>query len=188
MDYKKFRWFFTKSGKLVYGGKSAEQNEEIVASLLKENKNLVVMHTRIPGSPFAIIESSLKKVNESDLEECAIWCGCFSRAWRTGLKKTQIDVFSSMQIVKKKGMKSGTFAVAGPIDKKNVELRLFSCFQNDVLRFVPEKTLTNKTKETICITPGKITKEKLAEDIAKRLELKKESVLNALPSGAFRIC
>ena len=30
IDYKKFRWFFTSSGLLVVGGKSAEQNEAVV--------------------------------------------------------------------------------------------------------------------------------------------------------------
>ena len=77
MEYKRYRWFFTSSGKLVFGGKSALQNEEIVASLLKSKVNRTVMHTRVPGSPFAIIDSPIEKVNELDLEETAVWCACF---------------------------------------------------------------------------------------------------------------
>src|SRR3989344_9389649 len=98
-DYKKYRWFFTKSDKLVYGGKSAEQNEEVVRNLLKEKKNYIMMHTRIPGSPFSVIKENPGKVNESDLKESAVWTACFSRAWRSGLRKTQIDMFLTEQLV-----------------------------------------------------------------------------------------
>src|SRR3989344_5958581 len=91
--YRKYRWFMTKSGKIVYGGKSAEQNEEIVIKLLKEKKNYVIMHTRMPGSPFAIIVSDPNDVSKEDLDEVATWTGCFSRAWRSGMKKADIDIF-----------------------------------------------------------------------------------------------
>jgi hypothetical protein len=180
-NYKKYRWFFTKSGKLVYGGKSAEQNEEVVNSL---KGNYVVMHTKIPGSPFAIIFSPIDKVNESDLEETAIWTACFSRAWRTGLKKTTIDIFTTEQIAKKKGMSKGTYGVMGKIDRKTVELKLVLTFQKGVLRAVPE--VSAKERKLMVLTPGKITKEKTAEEISKMLKKGKEEVLNALPTGGFK--
>ena len=187
MDYRKYRWFLTNSGKLVYGGKSAEQNEAVVNNLINIDENIIVMHTKIPGRPFAVIDSPIKKINESDLHEAAIWCACFSRAWRTGLKKTIVDIFTSKQISKNKGMKTGTFAVAGNIEKKVVELKLYLTKQNGILRTVPEKTLKNKNKE-LCIAPGKIEKERFAEMISEKLNIKKEEVLNALPTGGFKLC
>lgn len=182
MDYKRYRWFFTKSGKLVYGGKSAEQNEEVINELLKSEIKRIVMHTKIPGSPFAVIDSSVEKLNESDLEEVAIWTACFSRAWKSGLKKTQVDIFSNDQIFKKKGMKIGTFGVSNETKRKNVELKLYSIVQKKVLRFVPFKT------KGICIIPGKIPKDKFTEQISKKLNIKKEEILNALPTGGFKLC
>lgn len=186
MDYKKYRWFFTKSGKLVYGGKSAEQNDEVVTRLIKSGEKRIVMHTKIPGSPFAIIDSPIEKVNESDLEECAVWCACFSRAWRNGLRKTFVDVFTSENISKKKGMKSGTFGVSITRGRKIVELKLVLLKQDGILRAVPLKT--SGKKEGICIIPGKIDKDKFAGEISLKLKASKEEVLNALPSGGFKTC
>lgn len=184
-NYKKYRWFFTKSGKLVYGGKSAEQNEEVIRDLVKNKKNYIMMHTGIPGSPFSVIVSSKEKISEKDLEEMAIWTGCFSRAWRSGLKKTSVDIFLTEQLLKNNKMKSGTFGVIGKIDRKNVELKLVIAKQKNVLRAIPENSA--KGKKYSKIIPGRIKKEEFAENIMERLNIKnKEEVLNALPTGGFK--
>ena len=77
--YKKYRWFFTSAGKLVIGGKSAEQNDELLLGIKNFEEELIVMHTAEPGSPFSVIMSEIKKISKKDLEECAIFTGCFSR-------------------------------------------------------------------------------------------------------------
>ncbi len=187
MEYTKYRWFFTKSDKLVYGGKSAEQNEKIVNELLKSGENKIIMHTRLPGSPFAVIDSPIKKVNESDLAETAVWCASFSRAWRSGLKRTVIDIFNSNQISKKREMKSGTFGVLGRGEKKIVELKLYLVKQKGVLRAVPLQTLKTKDK-VLGIVPGRIEKDKFASIIAEKLNVSKEEALNCLPTGGFKLC
>lgn len=184
--YKKYKWFFTKSGKLVYGGKSAEQNEEVIRNLVKNKENFIMMHTKIPGSPFAVIRFSVKKISEADLEETAIWTACFSRAWKIGLKKTSVDIFLTEQLIKKKNMKLGTFGVIGKIDKKEAELKLVLTIQREVLRAVPEKTIKANDKKFIKIIPGNISKEELSKKIAKKLKKQEEEVLNALPTGKFK--
>ena len=72
-DYEKYKWFYTSSGKLVIGGKSAEQNESLVKDIMRIKKNYIVMHTKEPGSPFAIILDDIKNVSENDLDETAIF-------------------------------------------------------------------------------------------------------------------
>ena len=106
--YKKYRWFITSSNKLVVGGKSAEQNEELIKSCMKgehldlesrasleewtnKKKKYIVMHTNAPGSPFSIILD--ENPNQKDLEETAIFTASFSRAWRELKKEVNIDVF-----------------------------------------------------------------------------------------------
>jgi hypothetical protein len=182
-DYKKYRWFFTKSGKLVYGGKSAEQNDLLMKDLKEER---VIMHTHIPGSPFSVIDAPVKKVSVLDLEEAAIWTACFSRAWRTGLRKTQIDIFMTRQLFKKKEMKQGTWGVAGATERKIVELKLALTKQDSVLRCVPEISI-KKSEIIMTITPGKTSKEDFAQELSKKLNLKKDEILQALPTGAFKI-
>ena len=112
--YEKFRWFFTSNGKLVIGGKSAEQNEEVLKNHL--DKDDLVMHTKQAGSPFSVIKNG-KGINASEINEVAVFTVSFSRAWREGKKKAEIHIFKPEQIVKEKGQKKGTFAVLGKVQK-----------------------------------------------------------------------
>ncbi|MBS3091900.1 DUF814 domain-containing protein [Candidatus Pacearchaeota archaeon] len=180
-EYEKYRWFYTSNKHLVIGGKSAEQNEEVINKYKNKDK-YVVMHTKSPGSPFSVILA--ENPSPKDLEEAAIFTACFSRAWREGKKREVVDIFLMEQIIKNKNMQTGTFGVVGPVDRKTIELRLYSEIQKNKLRFI---ALNPKNKESICITPGKINKEQFAEQIAIKLETPKEQVLSALPSGSFKI-
>jgi len=183
-DYKKYRWFFTSSGNLVMGGKSSKQNEELVKSADKED---IILHTASPGSPFCII----KNPSKNDIDECAVFNACFSQEWKRGKNKSEVHIFSGKYIVKNKGMKEGTFGIIGPVKKKQVELKLTLCFQNQILRAVPVKTVGQEGM--LVIMPGKIQKEKAAENILSLLKEKfnvfvsKENVLSAIPSGGFEI-
>ncbi len=150
-DYEKYKWFITSDNALVVGGKNAEQNEELVKKLIKDNPKYVVMHTRDHGSPFSIILEN--NPTEKSLGEAAIFTGCFSRAWRDGKKKTIVDIFLLEQMAKNKGMKTGTFGVIGLIDRKNVELVLHLIKQRGRLRAVPQKS-----GKRICVIAGSISK------------------------------
>ncbi len=180
-DHEKYRWVYTSNKHLVIGGKNAEQNEEVIKNYKNKGK-YIVMHTKSPGSPFAIILAN--NPSPKDLEETAIFTACFSRAWREGKKKQVVDIFLMEQIIKNKNMKAGTFGVIGPVDRKIIELKLYSEIQKNKLRFI---AFNPKNKENICIIPGKINKEQFAEQIAIKLEIPKEEILNALPTGGFKV-
>ncbi len=185
--YKKYRWFFTSSGKLVYGGKSAEQNDEVVNELLKQRgKDYILMHTRIPGSPFAVIRYPVKDISEEDLDEVAVWTGCFSRAWRQGMKNVEVDIFKLSDVSKPRTAKSGTFAVKNKIKRKKVKLKLALINQKSVLRAVSEASVKKTNKVFGKIIPGSLTKEKFAKQISGEFGKSKEEVLNALPTGGFK--
>lgn len=192
LDYKKYRWFFTSSGKLVVGGKSAEQNEELIRSLIHEAhldlnsrtslkeytlKKYIVMHTEMPGSPFSIIVN--ENATEEDLVETGIFTASFSRAWREGKRKANVDSFLLEQIYKSNKMKTGTFGVIDSIDTKPFELKLFLLKQKGILRAVPFDK-----KGAIAIIPGKVPKDNFAQEIAVKLDIPVEQVLNALPTGS----
>jgi hypothetical protein len=182
-NYRKYRWFFTSSNKLVIGGKSAQQNEELLKKI--KNKNYVIMHTSTPGSPFAVIVSN-KKPTKEDLEEAAIFTACFSQQWKQGKKKTHVDIFLSPQLYKLKLMKIGTWGVKPPIKRKAASLELVLTLQKGKLRAVPEKSVK---KHLLKIRPGKTDKTKMAEKIQEVLDNKfsKEEILSALPSGGVSI-
>ena len=183
-EYKKYRWFFTASEKLVVGGKSAEQNDELLNRIKNVKENLIVMHTAEPSSPFSVIMADVKKVSKKDLEECAIFTGCFSRAWRSGKDNTEIHIFKKSEISKGERMKAGTWGVLGKVEKMNVALKLALTYQNKVLRAVPEKSVKNE--EVLAkLAPGKIEKANLAEKIKDKTgtSLNGAELASAIPSG-----
>lgn len=189
-DYKRFRWFFTSNSLLVVGGKSAEQNDLLLKSLKKElDFDCIVMHTRGPGSPFTVILDDLSKIKISDIEECAVFTGCFSKAWKQQKKSTLIDIFSLSQINKTKSMKVGTWKVIGKIKTLEVELKLVLTRQKGILRAVPEKTVEKKGKIFLKIKPGKIDKSKMVEIIKKKIpeNVSTEEILSAFPPGGIEI-
>lgn len=183
--YNKYRWFFTASGKLVIGGKSAKQNDDLLKKIKAQDKERIVMHTEEPGSPFCILISDVEDLSQHDIRECAIFTGCFSRAWREGKRTAKVDVFNLSQLHKSKDMHEGTWGVYGKVQTITVPMELAITRQNKILRAVPE-TASNGSR--IKITPGSISKE----DIQPKLEieinepLSRDEVLSALPSGNFK--
>lgn len=177
MDYHKYRWFYTSSGTLVIGGKSDEQNEEIV-KLAKASD--VILHTKAPGSPFCVIKESVEET-EKEIKEAAIFCACFSQSWKKGKGNVEVDIFAKTQVTKDKKMKKGTFGIKGKIKKEKADMKLWLDFQDGKLRAVPFET------DIAMITPGKMKKEEAANAISKKLEIPIEEVMSALPSDGIEI-
>lgn len=182
-DYEKYRWFFTSSGKLVMGGKSAEQNEDIMERVQEDD---IIMHTSSPGSPFCVI----KNPSQKDIEECAIFTACFSHEWKRSKQKAEVHIFRASQIMKNSSMKTGTFGVLGSVERKKVELRLVLDIQKGKLRSVPYSAAK---KKIAILTPGNLDKTTATEEILKILKGKynypatREEVMSAIPSDNISI-
>lgn len=188
-DYKKYRWFYTSHGSLVVGGKNAEQNDELLKIVLEMKKDLWVMHTSAPGSPFSVIFKDKNNVTKNELDECAIFTGCFSRAWKEGRKSAEIDVFSSAQLSKERGMKAGMWRVLGKVDKQKVEMKLSLVKQKGVLRAVPLSSV-KKSQVIASVCPGKNDKSVVAHafevDMGEKIGY--DELMAALPAGGVRKC
>ena len=103
-----FRKFKTSSGKEVVAGKSAENNEELVGQVGKQE---IVLHTSSPGSPFVNIKS--ETATKEDIKEAAVFCAAYSQIWKKAKikKDVSVDIFLGRDIFKLKDMKAGTFGV-----------------------------------------------------------------------------
>jgi len=118
-----FRKFKTSSGKLVLGGKNAENNEE----LLKQVKDKeLVLHTEKPGSPFVNIKLEKgKRVTEKDIYESALFCAVYSQDWKHNHNNVVVNIFKGENIFKERKMKLGTFGVKKnkkiAVKKKDIE-------------------------------------------------------------------
>mgnify|MGYP001606808173 CR=1 FL=1 len=182
LDYKNYRWFFTSSGNIAVGGKSAEQNEELVKKFIKK-KNMI-MHTVAPGSPFCIL---LGDPSENDIEETAIFCASFSHQWKQGKKQSEVHIFSGQDVFKDRTMKSGTFAVKKYKTKK-VNLELYLTIQENKLRAVPFKP-----QDFFCrLVQGKLSKDDAVKKISEILKSKNlntpiQDIEQAIPSDRIDI-
>jgi predicted ribosome quality control (RQC) complex YloA/Tae2 family protein len=185
-DYTNYRWFFSSSGTLILGGKNESQNEMVLKYFLKSN--YVVMHTSSPGSPFMIIQK--ENPNKNDLNECAVFCACFSKEWKTGNNLINVDIFEGKDIYKMKSMKTGTFGVK---NKNQIKVRpeLILIVQKGKIKAVPK---VKREEEILAvIKQGKTNKEEAAEKIAKKIKDKflfpvsKEEIMMAIPSGNLNV-
>lgn len=193
-DFRNYRWFYTSEGKLVVGGKNDEQNEFVLRNFLKPN--YVVMHTSKPGSGFMVIQDEAP--SKKDLEECAVFCGCFSKQWKN-LKNTNskidVDIFKGSDVYKDKSMKTGTFGVRGKKKTVKIKPELVLVIQKGRLRAVPKFKDNGKKDSKILgeIRPGKLSKESAAEEIAKSIKEKfnfpisKEEIMQAIPNGKIEV-
>lgn len=189
-DYKKYRWFYTKSKKLVVGGKSALQNDELLKKVKSfTSENYCAAHTAEPGSPFYIILSLPEAITEADKIEVATATASFSRAWKHGKKNVKVHFFSLGDMKKTRSMKPGTWGVNHTKETYLSELKLVLTEQENTLRAVSEKTLSAAQERFAILTPGKLEKEQCAEQIYIKLQKRytKEQILAALPAGKTTI-
>lgn len=101
----KFRKFITKSGTVIFAGKDAESNEELVK---QAGENEEVFHTEAPGSPFVNIK---RKPKPGEIKLAAIFCAGYSRDWKKNKGDVIVHRFKGRDIFKTKDMKTGTFGV-----------------------------------------------------------------------------
>jgi len=111
-----FREYVTASGLRIFGGKSAESNDELVKGA---GKNDVMLHTLAPGSPFVNVG---EKPSKKDLKEAAVFCARYSQDWRDGKRDVVVNKFFRRDMNKSLKMKAGLWKVGrseGVVVKKN---------------------------------------------------------------------
>ncbi len=185
-NYTKYRWFYTSNNTLVVGGKSATQNDELLSSVVNNKKKYYVLHTSAPGSPFSIVMKERGKVANGELREVAVFTACFSQAWKKGVKKAQVHIFTTDQLSKPKGAKVGTWHVKGSVRKVDAELALVLTRQKDVLRAVPA---ASAKKVLAQVVPGKLDKQAAVAQCEVILDnnVSHEELMGALPAGNMAV-
>jgi predicted ribosome quality control (RQC) complex YloA/Tae2 family protein len=113
--FEKFRWFLSSSGLLVIGGRDATTNEMIIKKYT--DKNDLVFHTDMAGSPFFVVKSEGKTIDEKTKLEVADATCSFSRAWKLNLSTTSVFFVSPDQVTKEANsgeyLTKGSFVIRG---------------------------------------------------------------------------
>jgi len=120
-----FRKYTLTTGREVFAGRDAENNDLLVKSAAR---NETLLHTEAPGSPFVKCgEKPLKK----EVKETAVFCAKYSQDWRDHKKDIVVNVFLKADMKKGIFMKKGTWNV-----KKQEKVTVKKV---DILRFEKEK-------------------------------------------------
>ncbi len=101
----KFRSHELITGKIVFAGKDARNNEELVEAASSDD---VLLHTAEPGSPFVNVGA---KALKKEIKEAAVFCASKSQDWRDNKGDVVVHVFKKISVYKRKGMKLGCFGV-----------------------------------------------------------------------------
>jgi len=101
----RFREIITNMNTLIIAGRNAQNNEELIAQV---GKNEEIFHTIAAGSPFVNIKG---KARRGDIKQAAIFCAAYSREWKKNKKDVVVHRFKGKDIYKEKRMKTGTFGI-----------------------------------------------------------------------------
>ncbi len=186
--YEKFRFSYTREGKLIIAGRDAQQNDILVKKYMEDAD--LFFHADIQGGSATILKYGINAKTQ-EKEEAAQIAACFSKAWREGV--ATIDVYAAKKSQLSKNVsgeyvKTGGFIVSGEREWfKNTELKLKIGVYEGRIIILPSLNPTYLEKELLLI-PSSSGKEKgkLAKSLAKRYGVKPDELLLLLPNGRTR--
>ncbi len=166
--FQKFRWFRSSNGFLVVGGRDATSNEVLIKK--HTEKNDLVFHTDVAGSPFVVIKASETEIDKKTIDETAQFTASYSRAWKQGVGALDVFYISPDQVTKKtpsgEYMGHGSFMVYGKKNWIKTELRVAVCLYEGAFLCGPVESITSKTGKYVLFGPGTTR----AADIAKKIK------------------
>ena len=186
--FEKFRWFWSSTGFLVAGGRDVTTNEIIIKK--HADKNDIVFHTDIAGSPFFVVKSEGKAIDEETIKETANATATFSKAWKLGLANTPVFWVNPEQVSKQ--AKAGEFLTRGSFmiyGKKNYVENTVACAIGDCRGKIMAGPLSAVKKHCERLVEIEQGNEK-ASDVAKRIQYKiggsLDEIIRCLPSGGCK--
>lgn len=187
--YEKFHWFFSSEGFLCIGGKDATSNEIIIKKHLE--KDDIVFHTDMAGSPFFIIKNG-KDAGNATLQETAQATAVYSKAWKIGHTTADVFYVKPEQVSKEaqsgEYMVKGSFMIRGKTTYLHPRLDYALGVVNDQLIGGPESAVTAKTSNYVVIVQGDEAKGELAKKIKYKLKAGSlDEIMAFLPAGGGKI-
>ena len=194
--YSKFRWSNTSSGKLFVMGRDNNQNVSLIEK--HAEKNDLVLHADIFGSPFCILKEKNGEFTSTDLQECAKLVGAYSSAWKAGANNIDVYAVKPKQITKTppsgEYLQRGSFYINGKreyIKKSVLELYIKIEFGETGYKItvLPYRPNGNFLK----LVPGNLKREDILNRVQKEgreklgIELEKDKLDRVIPQGRSKI-
>jgi predicted ribosome quality control (RQC) complex YloA/Tae2 family protein len=189
--YEKFRWFFSSEGFLCIGGRDATSNEIVIKK--HADKDDLILHADVAGSPFFVIKSEGKKIKDTTLNEAAQATASYSRAWKAGIGTIEVYMVRPDQVSKeaKAGeyMEKGAFMIYGKKQKYfNPDLKLAVGIKNNYIIGGAVSAVKKNADKFVIIIQGKGKTSAVAKKIQKKLQGGElDDIIRMLPAGGCEI-
>ncbi len=187
--YEKFHWFISSEGFLCLGGKDATSNELVIKK--HTDKNDLVLHTDMAGSPFFVIKNG-QAAGEETIKEAAQAVAVYSRAWK--LSHTSADVFyvKPEQVTKEarpgEYIPKGSFMIYGKTQYLHPKLEYAIGLVDETIIGGPRSAIEKQTKNFMSVIPGKENKGAMAKKIKHKLKGGDlDEITKFLPAGGAEI-
>ena len=183
--FEKFRWFISSDNLLVIGGRDATTNE--IAVKKHSEKEDLVFHTDMAGSPFIIVKSEGKKIPKTTIQEAADFTADFSRGWKKGL--TSVDVFcvKPEQVSKETNpgeyMAKGSFMIRGKTTYVKTIINLAIGMHKNKIMSGPLSAIKKQCPIVIEIIQGREKTSDVAKKILRKIGGELDDIIRALPVG-----
>jgi len=186
--YEKFRWFFTSEGLLAVGGRDATSNEIVVKK--HAEKNDLVFHTDMAGSPFFVIKAT-KKIGDKSIKETADATCSFSRAWKMGLSSTSVFYVKPEQVTKeaKAGefLPKGAFMIKGKTNYADNKINLAVGMKDGKVMAGPVEAVKKHCEKYVELLQGDEKTSAAAKKIKKKIGGELDDIIRALPAGGISV-
>lgn len=187
--YEKFRWFISSEGFLVIGGRDATSNEIVIKK--HTEKNDIVFHTDMAGSPFFVVKAENKKVPEKTLNEVSDATCSYSRAWKLGLGTSSVFYVTPDQVSKKaqsgEYMQKGAFMIYGKVNYIDNKINLAIGNYEGKIMGGPISAVKKNCEKFVEIKVGRKKTSEVAKKIQKKIGGDLDEIIRALPAGGCEI-
>ena len=187
--YEKFRWFFSSEGFLVIGGRDAVTNEIVIKK--HAEKNDIVFHTDMSGSPFLVVKAENKKPGNATMQETADAACSFSKAWKLGLAAQSVFYVTPEQVTKTPNpgeyLGRGAFVIKGKTSYIDNKINLAVGLYKGKVMCAPIESVRKNCIDFIKIEQGRDKPSDIAKLIKKKLGGEIDDIIRALPSGGIKI-
>ncbi|HSB46663.1 MAG TPA: NFACT RNA binding domain-containing protein [Candidatus Bilamarchaeum sp.] len=183
--FEKFHFAYTAGGRLMLGGRSAQQNDFLVSKHMDERD--LFFHADIQGGAVVVLKDGLA-AGEDELPEAAQFAASFSNAWKNGNAGVDVYCVKKDQLTKNVSggfVPAGAFAILG--ERKwfrSTALALRIGLGEKGIEILPDIS-KKPLKDELVIIPSAAGKDKgaLAKSLAKRFSLHPDDFLELLPNG-----
>jgi predicted ribosome quality control (RQC) complex YloA/Tae2 family protein len=186
--YEKFRWFYTSDDFLVIAGRDSTTNEIIIKK--HTDKQDIVFHTEMAGSPFAAFKTAGKEPSKLALEETAEFVAAYSKAWKLGRTLMEVFYVNPDQVTKEapsgEYVSKGSFMIYGQKSFFTIPVKLYiGKMEDGKVMSGPLSAVKKHCKEYIEIIQGNDKNSTIAKTIKSKLAADDlDDILKLIPPGS----